>query len=1086
MNKRLCKAFALLLIFAMMIVPFGMVSAAAYSDISGHWAESVIEKWSGAGIINGYSDGSFHPDDNITRAELAKIISSPAELGGAAAAEFNDVTEADWYYADVMKCAAEGVINGYEDGSFRPENYVTREEAAVMFSRGFNITKQSEMTFADSADISDWAADAVMAMASQGIINGYEDGTFRPSANITRAETVKILDGAVSSENDAVRTASPGVTGGTPVTGTGNIYSGGGSGVGPGYGVGSGGGGSQSSMITVTFDACGGKFADGNGRYSVKIPAGSVISGNIPIPVLEGRIFDGWYKTKSAADNLNESQAFDINSTVRTSLTVYAGWHSEGKSTVTFNTNNGTPAIEAAEVENGGYALAPDTVPMRAHYTFKGWFSDAAAANAFDFAKTVIKKDTTIYAGWTIDPKYADKEITIPSKTNNYIPGDIIAAPTTVLPGENTCITFVPPQNHTLKDNSSIVVKYTVIDLNGAEIEQTQVLAALNSSVNFVMPENVKNGSIKIQAEFTIQVGPTASPKPTKDPNATPEPTPAPTKAPLVIGEQTIQWTATTADDNRKKGDMVMPGLSLMFDVTSKGNAKVTIDGRNFERYISSGENGSWGGAEASGTALKYEAAEDGEFTVYVNKLGQEKSLYITRSGSSNKEEKDGENVKKLNDTEGDINLSLSIIVEKGHTYYAYVSGSKGRFVGAGFAPAIEGDPNATRPPIPTPVPTAEPIETEEIDMTAIDRGTSISKSADGYTEIRKRANGEIIYCPTIGEEPEIELPIAVGYGDKESYYVFRNETDAARYKYTANIPDLLARTPNKTDSEDTMVGVLRVKSPCDGTLKLIYARNGSDSAPGYSLYAYNGINGTQQMVSTLQNGGLYYETKAIAVKAGDVIYFDSDWEKGIKYSMAIFTPTGGSVEPPATSQPTEPTAQPTEPTTQPAEPTVAPTLQPDDPVQPPVTGDEIMWTFGDGSDKIIDLGTLDFDGGLSYITTDSKSSFASGGKVDGVEFPGRIKLGGKSTFDEGKYARVFVFMPSASGTVTVYFTHGSSKDANPRHVLVYQNGVEVAKLPVETTGSVAGSCEVTAGAPVYIGGDNNIGVFGIKFTAAN
>lgn len=118
MNKRLCKAFALLLIFTLIIAQCSAAFAAAYSDISGHWAESVIEKWSSAGIINGYSDGSFRPDDNITRAELAKIIASAAELSGDSAAEFTDVTEADWYYGDAMKCAAGGVINGYEDGSF--------------------------------------------------------------------------------------------------------------------------------------------------------------------------------------------------------------------------------------------------------------------------------------------------------------------------------------------------------------------------------------------------------------------------------------------------------------------------------------------------------------------------------------------------------------------------------------------------------------------------------------------------------------------------------------------------------------------------------------------------------------------------------------------------------------------------------------------------------------------------------------------------------------------------------------------------------------------------------------------------------
>lgn len=1084
MNKSAYKALALLLVFSVMFMPSRMVFA--FSDIYGHWAENVIEKWSDSGVINGYEDGSFRPDDNITRAELAKIIATVSKLENENkyTTVFTDINVGDWYYAYVMECYANNIINGYDDGSFRPNSFVTREEAAVMFSRSFDIYAQMSLSFTDSNDISDWALDSVTIMAAQGIIKGYEDGTFRPSEYITRAETVKILDGLLLSQDNIIPSSEPigsAEPTGSFVTGLGGVYSNGGSGIGPGYG-----GSGQSFTLTVTFIANGGKFVNNSDKYTVKINPGESLTNYIDIPVCEGSVFSGWYKTKSAADNLDDRQLFDEESAVGSSVILYAGWYSDGPATVTFNTNNGTPLIPAIEVENGDYVMAPVVALERPHYSFKGWFRDAAATEIFDFENTAIKKDIIIYAGWKIDSEYADKEIEIPNRTDNYISGSIIAAPTTLLPGEKTYITIEPPHGYKLPDNSKIIVKYLIATETGPDEEQLQTFVSKNNSFVFEIPENIKLGSIKIQPDFTTQIGPTPTPEPTKDPNATPTPTPEPTKPPIIPGEEKIIWECSSADDSKKKGEEVAPGLSLMFDVSSKGSANVTIDGNNFKHYISSGENGSWGGSEASGTALKYVASEDGEFTVYVTKMGNEKTLYITKSGVSNKEEKDGENVIKFNDTGENLDLSLSIIVEKGQTYFAYVSGSKGRFIGAGFAPALGGNPSeTTKPSTPTSAPTQtpQPMESKEIDMTKIDQGTPVSKSEDGYTEVRQRSNGEILYCPSIGEEPEIELPDLTGYGDKESYYVFRNQTDAGHYKYTANIPDLLARTPYKTDSEDTMVGVLRVKSPCNGTLKLIYARNGSDSSPGYSLFAYNGINGEQQVVSALSLGGIYYETKIIDVKTEDVIYFDSDWEKGIKCSYAIFTPSG-DIAPTPTKGPESTQTPPPIPTMAP-DTTPIPTENPNNSTKPPVTGDEVFWTFGDGTDMEIEAGTLDLGNGLSYITTDSKSAYASGGKVGELEFPGRIKLGGKSTFDEAKPARVFMFTPSSSGTVTIYFAHGSSKDLNPRNAIVYQNGKELTQLPVNTSDSTSGSCEVSGGSPVYIGGGDNIGIFGIKFTAS-
>lgn len=201
---------------------------------------------------------------------------------------------------------------------------------------------------------------------------------------------------------------------------------------------------------------------------------------------------------------------------------------------------------------------------------------------------------------------------------------------------------------------------------------------------------------------------------------------------------------------------------------------------------------------------------------------------------------------------------------------------------------------------------------------------------------------------------------------------------------------------------------------------------------------------------------------------------------------------------------PTEPTDVPADPTatTEPeatatSEPIATATAEPEatatataDPVDPPVTGEEIFWTFGEDTSSTIPSGTADLGNGLSFIT-DGKSAYAAGAECDGVTFANRIKLGGKSTFDAGKLSRVFTFTPDAAGTVTVYFVSGSSQN-DGRYCQVYQNGSKIyEKLAEEEFDAeqnkyvgqpVSGTVDVAAGSEVVIGGNNNIGIYGIKY----
>jgi len=185
MKKVLCFLLALSFCF----------SAFAASDISGHWAEGMVNEWIEMGNIGGYPDGTFRPNNPITRAEftalLNRIMVNEPE-GEFNYVEFNDVTEDKWFYTDVSRLAFFGVISAADN--FYPNRNITREEAMVMIARAFSLTAGEEVSFTDSDEISSWAKDGVSALVNEGIVAGYPDGTIRPKNNLTRAETVKMLD----------------------------------------------------------------------------------------------------------------------------------------------------------------------------------------------------------------------------------------------------------------------------------------------------------------------------------------------------------------------------------------------------------------------------------------------------------------------------------------------------------------------------------------------------------------------------------------------------------------------------------------------------------------------------------------------------------------------------------------------------------------------------------------------------------------------------------------------------------------------------------------------------------------------------
>lgn len=168
-----------------------------FSDITGHWAESDIKLALEKAIVGGYPDATFKPNASITRAELTVMLATALKLeGGVTPFRFSDEKQiGSWAKQAINQALQAGIISGYEDGSFRPNASITRTEMMVMFARALNlpIDAKTASLFADDKAIPEWAKGAVHAMYRIGVVHGRSENRFAPNATATRAEAVAML-----------------------------------------------------------------------------------------------------------------------------------------------------------------------------------------------------------------------------------------------------------------------------------------------------------------------------------------------------------------------------------------------------------------------------------------------------------------------------------------------------------------------------------------------------------------------------------------------------------------------------------------------------------------------------------------------------------------------------------------------------------------------------------------------------------------------------------------------------------------------------------------------------------------------------
>ena len=177
-----------------------------YSDIASNWAAEDINLLADLGVVTGKPDGTFRPDSEITRAEIVAILVRLDDLNSDDMVLFDD-TKDHWASGYISIAASLGYVNGFDAKHFGPDDQLTREQMAVMTARIAELQEDTSggnpVPFTDKDRISSWALSAVTSVFQNGVISGYPDGTFRPSAKITRAEACHMIVNLINLQQEA-------------------------------------------------------------------------------------------------------------------------------------------------------------------------------------------------------------------------------------------------------------------------------------------------------------------------------------------------------------------------------------------------------------------------------------------------------------------------------------------------------------------------------------------------------------------------------------------------------------------------------------------------------------------------------------------------------------------------------------------------------------------------------------------------------------------------------------------------------------------------------------------------------------------
>lgn len=193
--KRKLGVAAIAMMSAMTLTFAPMSGAAANKEQIPAWASTEIAKWTELGLLKGNQQGNLLPNESVTKAEFVTFINRVFNFTAQTDLAFPDVPASAWYAPEMSKAVAAGILIGEGNGKLAPLEKVTREKAALILYRVFQVKAldDSMPSFKDDADISSWAKEAIYTMKSNKYVEG-DNGAFQPKRALTRAEAVKMIN----------------------------------------------------------------------------------------------------------------------------------------------------------------------------------------------------------------------------------------------------------------------------------------------------------------------------------------------------------------------------------------------------------------------------------------------------------------------------------------------------------------------------------------------------------------------------------------------------------------------------------------------------------------------------------------------------------------------------------------------------------------------------------------------------------------------------------------------------------------------------------------------------------------------------
>ena len=207
---RFSKPIGSIILASTIFISSGNIIGASkhFTDTKGHWAESYISRLSEKGIVNGYENNTFKPNQSIDREEVAQLIFNYTGQTSVTQVEVPFDAKNRWSSKAIVHVLGIKAMKGYDDGSFKPDAKLTRAELATVV---YNVLSNSgtlsdyEVSKASFNDIQDHFAKAsIETLAGIGLLKGYSDGSFKPDAYVTRAEVAKVMAFLTKSETQTV------------------------------------------------------------------------------------------------------------------------------------------------------------------------------------------------------------------------------------------------------------------------------------------------------------------------------------------------------------------------------------------------------------------------------------------------------------------------------------------------------------------------------------------------------------------------------------------------------------------------------------------------------------------------------------------------------------------------------------------------------------------------------------------------------------------------------------------------------------------------------------------------------------------